>query len=135
MKTHKKKKKSVDIHAEINGKSVSIPSKKEKKLDLTEEIKKFIKEDTDIIKIKRILLRLLYTVSDNDVDKATISVLQVSKFGYFITICHKKTEIEYYINSMNFIRLSFWKETDIVTSRLKDDLRRKIYQWITQNVF
>jgi len=130
----KKKRKTIDIDKEINGKPVAPIGKKEKKLDLSEEIKAFLDDDINLEKIKRIILRLEGPVTPNEIEKCRIKALKVSKYGYFITINQKGIDRDIYMNSIRFVHLTFFGEKDLVTSKLKSDLKHKIYEWLRENI-
>jgi hypothetical protein len=130
----KKKRKTIDIDKEINGKAVAPVGKKEKKLDLTEEIKAFIDDDINLEKIKRIILRLEGPITSNEIEKCKIKALKVSKHGYFITINQKGIDRDIYMNSIRFIHLTFFGEKDLASSKLKSDLQHKIYDWLRENI-
>lgn len=130
MKRVTKKKKPIDLISEIDGKPVYPPCKKEKVLDLTDEIKFFLKNDVTPLSIKRILLRLNGPINDHKLEKSVLTITKISKWGYFILLTSKGHEYEYYICAMTFIELGFWRSENILTSRLKSDLRHKIYNWL-----
>jgi|SRR6187551_3372356 len=131
---NKTKKKKVNVDSEINGKAIGPLRKKEKKLDITEEIKSFLDDDINLEKIKRIILRLEGPVTSSEVEKCRIKALKVSKHGYFITINQKGIDRDIYMNSIRFVHLTFFGEKDLVTSKLKSDLKHKIYEWLRENI-
>jgi len=128
-----KDKKILDILSEIDGKPVYPTVKKEKIVDLTEEIKSFLDNDISYESIKKIMLRMEGPTNDYQISKSKIKITKVSKNAYFILICIKSSEYKYYLDQYNFSKFTYFsRKEDIVTSQLKSCLRNKIWDWLVQ---
>ena len=126
-------KKKIDIINETTGKPVGPVAPKQKKLDLTDEIKYFLLEETNLDKIKRIILRLDGPLTNYEISKSEMTVHTISKRAFVILIKHKNYENYYFLDGVIFLKLGFWREKDMLTSKLKRDLGRKIYDWLKEN--
>ena len=129
MKKLVKNKKSIDIDSEINGKGIPPVGKKDRVLDLTDEINLFLAGKIDRESIKRILLRMDGPVSKHDIDHSKIRVTRVSKDGYFMHISLKEKDRNYYMNPLMFVEL-LWFVQPVDKSRLRHKLSQAIYKWL-----
>ena len=78
----KTNKKSIDIEAEMIGLPVAPRKKKEKKDDLTDEIRKFLSEPITLETIKKILLRTLGPISDFDLKTSKILIYGIPDISH-----------------------------------------------------
>src|ERR1700728_588858 len=84
-----KRKKKIDMQAEGEGKHLAPVGIKEKKLDLTDEIKIFLKIDITLERIKHILLRLNGPFPLEHANKASIKIFLFINF-------HSRYQFKYY---------------------------------------
>lgn len=145
MKEKNKKKitkKSIDIESEFVGTPVAPAQKKEKKCDLTDEIRKFLSETINLETIKRILLRLRGPISEQELIKSKIIVYGFpSSFNNQIEICEflisietKKRKYKYFLGIMLFFSLDFFNKEKIDNSFLKQNLAHALRKWFSENL-
>lgn len=141
-KYKKKLKKPIDIEKESAGSPVAPIGKKEKKLDLTDEIKKFLTEPITLESIKRILLRLKGPVSEQDVMKSKINIygFPTNRHGkryvydFLIMIETKNWTTKYFIGPMMFAYLNFFDSEKVDNSILKQNLCHALRNWLHNNL-
>lgn len=134
-------KKTIDIESEFVGLPVAPLGKKEKKSDLTEEIKKFISEPKNLESIKEILMRLDSKYLSQKPENSKMKVYGFKGFGdeidEFIIIIKKLKfwTVKYYLTSGSLYRLKWISGTeDIDTSILKQRLRGEVHNWFCNNL-
>jgi hypothetical protein len=131
MKKSVKKKKKIDIASETEGTAVAPVGIKEKKLDLTDEIRLFLACETTHQSIMKILLRTQSSYLGRNYEKNRMKITKVSKSGYFITIASKSYEFKFFMDYYNLIEIGFFERQKMfLTSRLKSDMNHKIFEWI-----
>ncbi len=136
MKKIKNKNKKIDIEAEFIGKPVCPKAIKEKKNDLTDEIKEFIKNPIDFDSIKNILLRLNGRISCKEKDLYKMKIFSFeNNTEFFITIKQSIYFTErYYISNHMFCQIPWHGRKEIYESQLKQQLGYYIYDWIRENL-
>ncbi len=129
-----KDKKILDILSEIDGKPVYPPVKKEKHLDLTDEIKLFLDKEVSYESIMNILLRSESSyLAKRTPQKNKIHIIKVCEDGYFIAITSKSYTFKYYIDRYCLMKIEyhyFGRSKDFMTSKLKKCLQNKIWEWL-----
>lgn len=145
MKDKNKKKitkKSIDIESEFIGKPVNPKNKKEKKDDLTDEIKKFLSEPITLDSIKRIMLRLKGPISEYELSRSKIFIYGIPKVSdsqpsvseFLIRIQTHKWSYNYYLGWFCLCELNAFSIKKIDESNLKEDLAYHLRKWIRNNL-
>src|SRR5690606_8948480 len=138
-KVGKEIKKSFQIEEECNGKSVSPVGKKERKPDLTQEIKKLLYEPVTLDSIKRILILMYYRNSEHTIQKSEIEVYTPSKSRghnrkFIITVYIKNTSVTYFLDSWGIDRLCNFPGGKIKLSDLKREFCHAAYEYLQNNI-
>jgi len=132
-------KKSVDIEAEMVGLPVEPKKKKEKKDDLTDEIRKFLAEPITLDRIKWILLRLSGPLSKDTCNKAKITIYGLpccqykNHLKYIIRVFSKGFDEDFFLDGFSISRISFFSVKNVDDSMLKQSLRVAIERWLEKN--
>lgn len=129
-------KKSVDIESEFIGVPVARKGKKEKKTDLTDEIKEFFKGPIDLESIKKMLLRLHGPISEYDIKTSLMKIYGIPGkrlMDYFIVINNKKRGYRYYLGGFMFVSLDFFHKQALDDSYLRQALANKLKNWLYNN--
>lgn len=145
MKDKNKKKivkKSIDIESEFIGKPVGPHKEKEKKSDLTDDIKKFLNEPITLDSIKRIMLRLRGPISEHELQRSKIFIYGIPTIGYtgknvsqfLIKVDTHKHSYIYFLGWLCFHSLDCFSIERIDQSRLKQDLAHALRNWIDKNL-
>lgn len=131
----KNKKNNIDIEAEFVGLPMSQKTEKEKKNDLTKDLKNFIDNPINIDCIKNILLRIhgRYILENHEISTMKIYGLE-KKSEFFIIINHSKYfSLKYYLTKSCFYLINRMKDKSIYTSYLKEEVGGIIYNWLQEN--
>jgi hypothetical protein len=145
MKEENKKKlvkKSIDIESEFIGKPVDPKQKKEKKDDLTDEIRKFLDEPINLDSIKRIMIRLKGPISEYELERSRIFIYGIPKLSngkksvgeFLIKIDTHKWSYNYFLGGFFLASLNFFSKERIDESRLKQDLAHALRNWLEDNL-
>jgi hypothetical protein len=145
MKDKNKKKitkKTIDIESEFIGTPVAPVNKKEKKSDLTDEIKKFLSEPINLDSIKKILLRLRGPISDYELQRSKIFIYGIPRLSNFrkdvneflIRIDTPKWSYKYFLSWHYFCHLGYFSNEKIDKSELRDELARALRNWLDKNL-
>jgi hypothetical protein len=142
MKKAQKPKKKIDLTADTDGRAVAPVKEKERKLDITDECRNFLKSPIDFKSIKRMILRFEGPISDELVNKAEMHVYAlcdrhyqgIAMYDFIITIFHKKLLRKYFLTNADFISLCwfFSKKTD--NSLLKQRVRHELFNYFCNHL-
>lgn len=127
------------IEEECNGKPVSPVGKKERKSDLTQEIKKLLSEPVTLDSIKRILILMYYRNSEQTIQKSEIEVYTPKKCkspyrGFVITVYIKNTSVTYFLDSWGICRLCNFPGEKLKLSDLKKEFCYAAYEYLRNNI-
>lgn len=122
-------------------KGVGVTNKKEKHLDLTDEIKIFLREDITLDSIKKILLRLHGPVSVYQMSKSKLTVISLKRFlsdsyifhDYIFHLNCANRTYNFFLGAFVFVTLDHFFAEKIDRSQLKQNLAHALKNWCYQN--
>lgn len=133
------RKKTVDIESEFIGAPVGPTRKKDREPDLTDEMKRFLREEITLDSIKDMLIRWEGKWAVNKITDAKIKIYAIKGFDserceYVIKIKYSKdSQSSFYINSYDMFEMRFFSKEVLGKSRLKQEVIYNIRAWLDAN--
>ncbi len=127
------KKRTIDIESEFIGKPVGPLQKKERKADLTDEIKRFLEEPITIDGIKCIMLKLSGYKKEHLIGSWKITIIHLAEEEYIIKIFTSKSSHKWFLGYFFMIELHYFSAKIAHRSILKQHLVRAIRKWCVEN--
>jgi len=141
MKQAQKPKKKINLPADTEGLPVAPLGLKERKADITSEIKLFLQEPITLESIKYILLRLSGPITHYKYIKSKVAIAALKsristydKYDFIVAVEIGDYTYKYYVDSMEFYKLGWFSQKDLGKSSLKKELGWIIFRWLSSNL-
>lgn len=135
----KPRKKMVDIESEFIGAPVGQARKKDREPDLTDEMKRFLREEITLDSIKDMLIRWEGKWAVNKITDAKIKIYAIKGFDserceYVIKMKFlKNLQLSFYLSRNDLFEISFFSNERLGRSMLKQEVIHKIRSWLDAN--
>lgn len=131
----------ISVEDEFIGKPVGKKGPREKKSDLTDELKRFIADSSITLQsISEILLRLQGRWISDKPGEHKIKIYALKGFGddydEFLIIIKKAKYFrqKYFLTNASLYHLSWLEDEEMCTSNIKQHMRCHIYKWLCENL-